>query len=195
MYNFIWDLLGHLLYDTLHNYSWIVVNQSTKYALMPNNYQHFYEEHKNRLFSYLLYMSGDYEISQDIMQESFTRHFQYYQDKALSSPALLFTIARNALIDHHRSWQKHTSLDLDAVPAELTDDAEQRLQVKEQYRRVKNAFDSLPVPDREILSLAVSGLAYKEIALVLGLSITNIKVKIHRARTKLRQLLDNEEVS
>jgi len=162
---------------------------------MIDSYQQFYEEHKNRLFSYLLYMCGDYETSRDIMQESFTRHFQHYRDRALSSPALLFTIARNALIDHHRPWKKHATLELDQVPAEITNDTEQKFLIREQYRRVKEAVDTLPESEREILSLAVGGLAYKEIAFILGLSEANIKVKIHRARTKLREMLDIEEES
>jgi len=160
---------------------------------MTDNYQQFYEEHKNRLFSYLLYMCGDYETSLDIMQESFTRHFQHYRRKASSSPALLFTIARNALIDHHRLRRKQATIE--KLPAETTDDAEQVALSREEYRRVKETVDKLPESDREILSLAVGGLAYKEIAIILGISETNTKVKIHRARTKIRQMLSNEEES
>ncbi|MDH3327908.1 MAG: RNA polymerase sigma factor [Desulfobulbaceae bacterium] len=160
---------------------------------MTDNYQQFYEEHKNRLFSYLLYMCGDYETSLDIMQESFTRHFQHYRHKASSSPALLFTIARNALIDHHRLRRKQATIE--KLPAETTDDAEQVALSREEYRRVKETVDKLPESDREILSLAVGGLAYKEIAIILGISETNAKVKIHRARTKIRQMLSNEEES
>lgn len=160
---------------------------------MTDNYQHFYEEHKNRLFSYLLYMCGDYETSLDIMQESFTRHFAKYRDRALSSPALLFTIARNALIDHHRPRKRQASND--NLTVGTTYDAEQTALFREEYQKVKAAVDKLPEPEREILSLAVGGLAYKEIALILGSSEANIKVKIHRTRTKLRQMLRSKEES
>jgi RNA polymerase sigma-70 factor (ECF subfamily) len=163
--------------------------------MITDSYQHFYEEHKNRLFSYLLYMCGDYETSRDLMQESFTRHFQNYRDKALSSPALLFTIARNALIDHHRPWKKHVSLVTEDIPAETTEDAEQAFLIREQFRRVKEALASLSEAEREMLSLAVGGLAYKDIAFILGLTEANVKVKIHRARMKLRLALDSKEES
>ena len=49
----------------------------------------------------------------------------------------------------------------------------------------------LPEQDREILSLAVGGMAYKEIAAIYDLSIANIKVRIHRSRAKIRTLLNN----
>ncbi|MDW7772408.1 MAG: RNA polymerase sigma factor [Desulfobulbaceae bacterium] len=166
-----------------------------QFMQMIDSYQQFYEEHKNRLFSYLLYKCGDYETSLDIMQESFTRHFQHYRDRALSSPALLFTIARNALIDHHRPLKKFVSLEVEELPAAITNDTEQIVLIREQYRKVKEAIDTLPESEREILSLAVGGLAYKEIAFILDLSEANIKVKIHRARTKLRELLGSKEAS
>ena len=84
---------------------------------------------------------------------------------------------------------------MDGLQLETTDNAEQSALHMEEYQRVRESVDNLPETDREILSLAVGGLAYKEIASILGISETNVKVKIHRARMKLRQMLRNEEVS
>ncbi len=157
---------------------------------MSEKYQKFYREYKNKLFSYLIYKSGDSEVAKDIMQESFTRHFKHYGHEAAMSPALLFTIARNALVDHQRNQSKF--LRAEHITPQTAADEEACLSAKELTARIHEAMDKLPELDRELLTLAVGGVAYKEIASTFGLSEANVKVRIHRTRTKLRQMLKNE---
>jgi len=160
---------------------------------MSERYRKFYSEYKNKLFSYLMYKSGDYEVAQDIMQESFTRHFQHYGKEAVMSPALLFTIARNALSDHRRSQKKFLLVEeVQPHVEQLAGNEERTFSAKRESERVYQAMDQLPRQDREILSLAVAGVAYKEIATMFELSEGNIKVRIHRTRIKLREILKNE---
>ena len=45
--------------------------------------------------------TGDYYLSGDILQESFTRYLEKYGEEE-PNPALLYTIARNAVVDGHR---------------------------------------------------------------------------------------------
>jgi len=159
---------------------------------MSEKYRKFYEEYKNKLFSYLLYKSGDTEASKDIMQESFTRHFRHYGHESVMSPALLFTIARNALVDHWRQQEKFPIAE-DKLPQIAADHQEHSFIAQEESDRIYKAMSNLPELDREILTLAVNGVAYKEIAATFGLSLANIKVRVHRARTILRQMMKNEE--
>ena len=63
---------------------------------------------------------------------------------------------------------------------------------KEECSHIHDAIKTLPEQDREILILAVGGMAYKEISAIFDLSITNVKVKIHRSRTKIRNILNNK---
>ncbi len=157
---------------------------------MSEEYRKFYDEYKNKLFSYLIYKSGDYEISRDIMQESFTRHFQHYGHDTIISPALLFTIARNALVDFRRQEKKfHIA---EGVVPQVAADQENLLIAKEENSRAYDAMGRLSESDRDMLSLAVGGVAYKEIAATLGLSVANVKVRVHRARVKLRQMMNDE---
>jgi RNA polymerase sigma factor (sigma-70 family) len=55
-----------------------------------------------------------------------------------------------------------------------------------------DAVNRLPEQDREILALAVGGMPYKEIARFLDLSLATVKVRIHRSRKKLQQMLEGE---
>ena len=158
---------------------------------MQERYKVFYEKYKNKLFSYLVYKSGDSDIAQDIMQESFTRHFKSYGNDVAISPALLYTIARNALTDHHR-YQNRFQDNADFVAPD-TGNGENAIIVREECKRVTQAMKMLSQTEQEILTLAVGGVAYKEIASIIGASEANIKVKVHRARIKLRQMLNEEE--
>ena len=63
-------------------------------------FKQFYIEHKNSLFAYLMRMTGDYYLASDILQESFTRLLGHYPSRAWCK-ALLFKIARNAMIDEN----------------------------------------------------------------------------------------------
>ena len=147
----------------------------------------FYKEHKDRLFAYLMRMTGDYYLSSDIMQESFTRYLEHYGNQA-ESVSLLYTIARNSLADHARKQGRTTQLDGDQEDSST--DQEHALMVREEYRRVLGAIQRLEKDERDILALAVSGvLSYREIASIAGTSEANVKVKVHRARLKLKKIL------
>ncbi len=157
---------------------------------MSERYSIFYQEYKNKLFSYLVYKSRDREVSKDIMQESFTRHFEHYGNDAVLFPALLFTIARNAFVDHLRQKNKfHIS---ENKNPQITAEQEDTLIAREETDRILLAMKGLPDLDREILLLAVGDVAYKEIAATFKLSVSNIKIRIHRARIRLRQMMENE---
>jgi len=156
---------------------------------MIKKYRQFYEEYKNKLFRYLMFRCGDYEVSRDIMQESFTRHYQYSMNGPEASPAVLFTIARNALVDYQRHENNFTLIQ-DYAP-QPPRDLEADCIAREECRIVAEAFSRLPGEDREILGLVVSGLPYSQIGETLGLSETNIKVRVHRARVRLRDILQN----
>ena len=125
------------------------------------------------------------------MQESFTRHYQYSRNSLEASPAYLFTIARNALVDYQRHENNYTLIQ-DYAP-QPSQDLEADLIIREECRIVAAAFNKLSHEDQEILALAVNGLPYRQIGEILGLSESNIKVRVHRARERLRDIIKNGE--
>lgn len=158
---------------------------------MIKRYRQFYEDYKSKLFRYLMFRCGDYEISKDIMQESFTRHYQCSMSSPELSSAYLFTIARNALVDYQRH-QNNFSLIRDYTP-QTTQDLEADFILQDEYQIVTEALNKLSRADREILALVVSSLSYRQIGEILSLSEANIKVRVHRARMRLKGCIDNGE--
>lgn len=132
-------------------------------------------------------------MSMDIMQESFLRCFDKYRNKTVNI-SLLYTIARNVLIDFRRKDRMKGSLDQDV--ADRTADQENDFRVKEDYRKVLTAMKKLEADEREILALVLTeDLKYKEIASIMGINEGNVKVKVHRARLKLKEIIQYGELS
>jgi RNA polymerase sigma-70 factor (ECF subfamily) len=53
-------------------------------------------------------------------------------------------------------------------------------------------MQQLPIIDRELISLlSGANLSYSEIGKILNISETNVKVKVHRARLRLKEILSN----
>lgn len=125
------------------------------------------------------------------MQESFARLFQKYRPESFT-PQLLYTIGRNLVLDSMR--RRNRDAGLAETQLEAADSVERDLMVRDEYRRVLAAMRRLDPDERDLLSLAVSGgLRYREMARITETSEANVKVKIHRARKKLKDLLAAEE--
>ena len=156
------------------------------------NFKAFYKKHRDRLFAYLMRSTGDYYLSGDILQESFTRYLEKYGEEE-PSPALLYTIARNAVVDGHRQVGRDTRLSDNHEPD--GPNPERQMEVREDYRRVLAAMQELEPEERDILSLVVSsGLPYREIARIAGTSEANVKVRVHRARVKLKKMMNTGDI-
>jgi RNA polymerase sigma-70 factor (ECF subfamily) len=154
-------------------------------------YGSFYERYRDRIFAFLLRRSGDRELSEDLTQESFARHLHRYGGSVVS-PYLLYTIARNVLIDHRRARRVEVPI-FDEECDAGGGDAESLFLVREERRRVDAALGRLSERERQLLVLAASGVRYARIAALLGLNEANVKVLIHRARIRLRQLMEKGE--
>ncbi len=148
----------------------------------------FYRTGKDKLFGYLVRMTANHDLSADVMQESFVRYIEHYGSGPCQYP-LLYRIARNALNDHFRRNNRFTCLD-DSVEDSCAT-PEQAIEDRDTFQQVLKAMQKLKPDDREILSLATGdgNLSYQQIGEITGNSVANIKVRIHRARLKLREIM------
>lgn len=152
-----------------------------------NKFSSFYRTQKEKLFGYLMRLTGNYQLSIDIMQESFTRYLENYGSQT-QNVSLLFAIARNAFWDDNRKKRHNQGIEKDME--DTTNNPEELAIVRESYRHVLSAIQTLDKDQRDILSLTVSSnLSYREIANIIGISEGNVKVKVHRARTRLKKIL------
>jgi RNA polymerase sigma-70 factor (ECF subfamily) len=133
--------------------------------------------------------TGDYYFSGDILQESFTRYLEKY-GKEGTNTALLYTIARNAVVDGLRKQGRDMQLFDEQEHSQHN--PESNMAVREDYRRVLAAMQELAPEEKDVLSLVVSSdLSYREIARIIGIS--EGKVRVHRARVKLREMMKTKD--
>ena len=156
-----------------------------------NTFKEFYNRQRQKFFAYLVRRAGDYHLASDIMQESFARLYEKYTAESFT-PQLLYTIGRNLVLDALRK-RTHRPVEVEAVE-QTSEGPEHYFMVRDEYRQVLAAMRHLEDDERDLLSLVVSSeLSYRELAEIMGLSEANVKVKIHRARKKLRTYLGAEE--
>lgn len=151
------------------------------------DYDDFFRNNRERLFAYLLRFTGDYHLASDLMQEAFTRYLDRYGCSG-GKPALLFTIARNAALDAIRKRREdRPDSESDTSPIE---DPERQVILKQAVDRILAAIGQLGSDDRELIALlAAETFSYREIADLLGISEGNVKVRVHRARIRLKAIL------
>lgn len=153
-------------------------------------FRRFYTEQCDRLYGYLARKSGNCALAADLVQESFARCWERYRHRELTV-ALLFAVGRNLLYDHARRSRRETPMA--EPPQQQAMDEEQAYIQREESRLMLDALQRLDEEDRDLLSLVASGsLNYKEIAELCHLNESAVKVRVHRARHKLRQLLAKE---
>ncbi len=152
-----------------------------------HRFRKFYIDNRDKLFGYLLRRSGNRHLAADLVQETFTRYLERYRNHE-QSPALLYTIGRNLFYDEMR--QNNRLVPGEEIGQVTVADQEEAYIAKEESSKIFAAMERLGEDERDILALVVSsGLSYQEIADIRQCSVANIKVKVHRARQKLKKLL------
>ena len=155
------------------------------------------------LRGFLRRLVGDFHVAQDLSQETFLKAYQSL-DK-LGSPASfgpwLFRIAFHVAIDHRRRAEEGLvsleSLEGQVVgqshsPPEGLEAEEER---RRRYRSVVDAVSHLPEPYALVLVLRyLEQRSYGEMSELLDLTVTNVKVRLHRARKMVRRRVAAEEL-
>jgi RNA polymerase sigma-70 factor, ECF subfamily len=91
--------------------------------------------------------------------------------------------------DSPRRARQEPLLDVQVVAAEGVTSAE-RAQRRETVERLHAVIAQLPKADAALVLLYLDQLTYREIAEVLGISESNVGVKLNRAKKALRELME-----
>lgn len=112
-------------------------------------------------------------------------------EKPESLAPFVFRIAHNRSVSHvTRQVGSRRQAD-PRQPVCDTATPEQSLLADERSRRLVAAIRRLPLPYRQVMTLLLEELSYAEIAEALGLSLSNVGVRVNRAKAQLRIMLDD----
>lgn len=132
------------------------------------------------------------EESEDIVQDTLIKVWNS-RDKWQqldSIEAYSLTIARNLSLDRIKKMDNNNG-SLEDEPVETLDQAStpsERMIQKDKLYIVRKIIDELPEKQRTCLQLRdIEGKAYREIAVILGITEEQVKVNIFRARQTVKQ--------
>jgi RNA polymerase sigma-70 factor (ECF subfamily) len=162
-----------------------------------------YNEYYNKIIQYLSRVVGPND-AEDLAQDVFnkiSRNLGGFKGKSKLS-TWIYRIATNRAIDRLRSASyRQASVDIpltDTTELESenagrpsgTSAIDQVVIRKEMNECVTEFIDKLPLNYRLVLVLSdIKGLSNQEIADILEISIENVKIRLHRARAKLKSAL------
>ena len=151
-----------------------------------------FEKYHVKLYNFFLRMTRNRENSEDLTQEVFQRILKYRHtyDANLQFRSWMYQIARNAL---KQNYNKHKLLISDFQHSETIafegTSAVEEMEAESRKKMLYEALSQLDEEQREIIELArFQGLKYKEIAALTNYSVAAVKVKVHRAIKRLREL-------
>jgi RNA polymerase sigma-70 factor (ECF subfamily) len=150
-----------------------------------------YRRHSQDVFRFSYFLSGNRQLAEDIASETFTRALTANDHLQPGSvKAYLLAIARNLFLDLIRTQGRTTSLSQEHLEIpDATPDPEAVAAGRLDLSATLHALQQIPEGERAALLLAgVDGLAYDQIAVALDCSVAAVKVRVHRARVRLRQL-------
>ena len=140
-------------------------------------------------------LTGNEEDAGDVVQEAYLRAWKgigkFRGDAAFST--WMYRITANASASHLQRRRRHQA-DAFSDDFDLADDrgpgVEAQAESAEALDRIAVALHALPVKLRQVVTLKdVYGLPHEAIAEELGISVPAAKVRLHRARRKLQEML------
>jgi RNA polymerase sigma-70 factor (ECF subfamily) len=162
------------------------------------DFWHIHDEYYSRVRGFILGLVKNEAVADDLVQETFIRIQKGLDD--LRDPAKLtswvFRIAHNLCQDHFRKSREYP-IDEEAICERNCDleekDLQKELEQQEMGECVQDKVNMLPESLRSVILLFdTMDLSQREVAEILGITVENVKVRLHRARKRLREILQEE---
>ena len=106
--------------------------------------------------------------------------------------AFVLRITHNKSIDHVARQVREPRSTSTHVDVPATDDPESDLIQGEGQSRLLRAIRQLPIGHRQVISLLLEDMSYREIAEILDVSVSNVGVRVNRAKAQLKEILKND---
>jgi RNA polymerase sigma-70 factor (ECF subfamily) len=153
-------------------------------------FEQLYKSYWQKVFRLCMGYVNDYDIAQDIAQETFIIVWQKldtFRNEA-GIGTWIFRIASNNCL---RQIEKEKRFPKSELPISITEEKSYSLEPQIQF--LYKCIAELPEIERIIISLELEDVKQAEIANIVGLSEANTRVKIHRIKEKLTKKFKENE--
>jgi len=162
------------------------------------NFWDIYYAYHARVRKFAISFVKDQWAADDITQDTFEKvqaHLDQLEDPDKLS-AWIFRIAYNRCQDHFRTARKEIKNGRNLAGQVQIQDVlplDKKLEVNQMSQCVQDKVRLLPESLRSVLTMyEVMGFRQKEIADILDITPGNVKTRLHRARRKLKDILEKE---
>jgi len=169
-------------------------------------FQSVFSEFQKPVYNYVLRMVKDRSLAEELTQDVFIKTYKSLSEFRGESKVStwIFRIATNACLDYFRSrpHKKDEKTDLlspdDLLTSTLPDgeqkppEADEELINVEMSSCVREYIDNLPDEYRAVILLHdIQGFTNPEIAGITGTTLENVKIRLHRARRKMKEVFSS----
>lgn len=149
-----------------------------------------FDRYHRRIFNFLARLAMDRMLAEDLTQNTFLRMIKYRNSFKTGNrfEGWIYQVARNVFSDHYQAIKTQRShyLTVENIKMEVAEDDE----TSERETREALLHQSMAMlsdEQRELLILTrFQHLKYEAVADIMGTTVANIKVKVHRAIAQLR---------
>ena len=171
----------------------ILQGQSSAYAMLVEKYQSY-------VFTLAMRYVNDRQLAEELAQDVFVKAYRFLADFKGDSKfsTWLYTIVHTTCLSQIRKRRNETVfLDEDSMislsDSSFSQKPSERLEHKTQKQLLEKALKHLPDTYAQLLSLFYQGeQSVNEIGIISGLTATNVKVRLFRARQKLKEILETK---
>lgn len=156
-----------------------------------------YEEYKQDVFKYLVSLTHDISLSEDLVSETFLGALKsLHKFRGQSTiKTWLFSIARNKWYEHLRKEKATLSLDDLSYNYLLSEsDLDDSIIKKELSNKILTLLDSESPRTKDVVLMRIEGYSYFEIGKKHNISESSARVIDYRTKKKIKNILAKEEV-
>lgn len=153
------------------------------------DFEQLFQEHRGFIFKYLMKLSRDPSLAEELTQETFFRAYMNHSSLRDESKAAswLCQIAKNTYFAWYNEHKRLTASETAADIADCTDIEESFIQ-KELSQQALLCLHDLEEPYKEVFMLAVfGGFSLTDISALFGKSESWARVTFYRAKQKLSE--------
>ncbi|MCQ2974596.1 MAG: sigma-70 family RNA polymerase sigma factor [Bacteroidales bacterium] len=172
-----------------------------------NSIKELFRRHKGKIFTYILLIVKDRELTEDIFQETFIKVIKSLRKGRYMEQGIFLSwvmrIAHNLIIDHFRK-QKHlkitstdkTETDLFNSKKFADSNVEDKMIQSRIEQEVRQLINLLPDDQKEVILLRHYGdLSFKEIAEITNVSINTALGRMRYALINLRRIIEERKLT
>lgn len=163
--------------------------------------------HKNKVFAYISLYIRDQALAEDIFQDTFMKVIQSvkagrYADNG-KFISWVMRIAHNLIIDHFRRIKQMNTFSNDDYESDIFNSkklsdltVEDNIIQRQIQKDIRKMISHLPDDQREVVILRhYTGLSFKEIADITGVSINTALGRMRYALINLRKIMEEKQIT